>query len=144
MTRNADLGDADGDGDLDVFFSNVNFTGFDDPQDRLLLNDGAGRFADATAERLPPVGAGTADADWVDLDGDGDLDLVTVGLPRTLVRVLRNDGSGTFTLADDVLPGRIAMEAVEVEAADFDGDGRPDLYLAGFGDADRLLLSGPE
>ena len=42
------LGDVDGDGDNDLVFGNSG------QQNRLYLNDGTGRFTDATAARMPP------------------------------------------------------------------------------------------
>ena len=76
QTREADFGDVDGDGDLDIIFANVDFDGFGDPQNRLLLNNGKGKFTEAT-QRLPTSKIRTVDADFVDLDGDGDLDILS-------------------------------------------------------------------
>jgi hypothetical protein len=64
------LGDLDNDGDLDLWLGGVG-------ADRLRLNDGTGTFAPASApEGPPPAGAFTACARLVDLDGDGDLDVL--------------------------------------------------------------------
>jgi hypothetical protein len=140
VSRNGDLGDADGDGDLDVLFSNVGLTGAD-PRNRLLLNDGRGAFADATAARLPTGDYTTMDADFVDLDRDGDRDVVTCGVPAgSRYRAFVNDGGGRFAEAADAFPAGLTGECIEVEAADFDGDGRVDLFLANFRDPDYLLL----
>lgn len=144
-TREVDLGDVDGDGDLDVVLANVGWQGRP-AQDRLLLNDGRGVFADATAERLPAEGGHTVDADLVDLDGDGDLDIVTAnafGGPNGW-RVWSNDGRGAFTDATArFLPPGLSGNGVDVEAADFDGDGVLDLYFANHSSRDILLLSSP-
>jgi hypothetical protein len=85
------------------------------------------------------------DGDFVDLDGDGDLDLLTCntdGLDRPApLRVLRNRGDGHFqdeTAA--ILPDTARGRCFDVETADLDGDGRLDLYLSSRGDRDRLLL----
>jgi len=84
------------------------------------------------------VGAGAA---FADLDGDGWLDLIVLGGPRSPVedgrgrsanagiRVYRNRGDGRF---DDITRGSgIPAEstAVAVAVADVDGDGDRDVYL---------------
>jgi hypothetical protein len=74
---------------------------------RLLLGDGAGAFSDATTSKLPAV---SGDEDWrardgvlADLDGDTDLDLAIItdepisSGTRSSLRILTNNGSGTFT-----------------------------------------------
>ncbi|MEM7202412.1 MAG: FG-GAP-like repeat-containing protein [Planctomycetota bacterium] len=68
-SRDVVLGDVDGDGDTDVFCANISF------QNRLYLNDGAGRFVDASAQ-LPASTQWTNAAAFADFDADGDLDLV--------------------------------------------------------------------
>jgi hypothetical protein len=50
----AAFGDVDGDGDLDIVVANIGELGTVE-QNRLLINDGAGVFADETATRLPAV-----------------------------------------------------------------------------------------
>lgn len=74
------------------------------------------------------LGARGPGSAWGDLDGDGWLDLVTVGgsLPS---RVWHNQGDGTLALdpmSDDLLP---YLQTTGVTLADADGDGDPDLYL---------------
>jgi hypothetical protein len=141
-TRNADFGDVDGDGDLDVFFSNVRHL-YAGSQSRLLVNDGRGRFTDETAARLPATPWSTMDGEFVDVDRDGDLDLVTTGFPRgSHPHLFLNDGHGRFSEASrDYFPSTLTAEGIEVEAADFNGDGRVDVYLADYRDPDYLLLA---
>ena len=149
-TREADFGDVDGDGDLDLLFANVRlFVDGADPQNRLLINDGTGVFADETSARLPADSARALDGDLVDLDADGDLDIITsnVTLPEAGIRnapyeTFENDGTGTFTRVA-WLPPTATGRGLDSEAADFNGDGRLDLYLASRGTADRLLLGTP-
>jgi hypothetical protein len=63
-----------------------------------------------------------------DLDGDGQLDLLT-GAFFTGVRALRNDGSGTFTPFPDNAGIRSGGAPMTLALADVDGDGDLDLYV---------------
>jgi hypothetical protein len=120
--------DVDGDGDLDLYFSHVGWQERE-PQDRLLLNDGSGRFADGSAVRIPAETGTTLTARFGDLDGDGDLDLVR-GEHGPLT-VWLNDGRGVFTDVSDAVLGvdRVAGPNIALALADFDGDGRLDIYV---------------
>jgi hypothetical protein len=146
-TREGDFGDVDSDGDLDILFANVQlFVDGADPQNRLLINDGTGVFTDETSTRLPTDSARALDGDLVDLDADSDLDIITsnVTLPDAGIRnapyeVFENDGTGTFTAAP-WLPASATGRGLDSEAADFNGDGRVDLYLSSRGTVDRLLF----
>jgi hypothetical protein len=120
--------DVDGDGDLDLYFSHVGWQERE-PQDQLLINDGSGRFADETAARIPAETGTTLTARFGDLDGDGDLDLVR-GEHGPLT-VWLNDGRGVFTDVSDAVLGadRVAGPNIALALADFDGDGRLDIYV---------------
>lgn len=146
-TREADFGDADGDGDLDIFFANVGWSGIN-PQNRLLLNDGTGRFTDATSTHFPSNTDTTLDGDFVDLDEDGDLDIVTANvafgtnqLVDARVRAFINDGTGRFTdETEAIFPETAWSRGLDIEASDFNGDGRVDLYVCSRQGRDLLLL----
>lgn len=141
-TRDVDFADVDADGDLDLVFANV-FPA----QDRLFLNDGKGHFTDVTATHLPKDQEPTFDIDLLDLDGDGDLDFIAGDLGNLQgtefkpLRVYLNDGQGRFTDATGgLLPASAGVNGLDIEAADFNGDGVMDLYVASRGGTDRLLL----
>ena len=147
-TREADFGDADGDGDLDIFFANVRFFQRGAVlENRLLINDGRGNFSDETRSRLPQARVHTVDGDFIDIDADGDLDIVTAtaaGLRQgdaAPYRVFINDGGGTFNdRTETVFPASIVGIGFDVEAADFNGDGLLDFYFASRGGTDRLAF----
>lgn len=123
--RKVRAADVDGDGDLDLFFAHVAWQGRAG-QDRLVLNDGAGRFV--MSDAIPAEQGTTVDAAFVDLDGDGDLDLIRADLGP--VTVWENDGAGRFidaTARHFIDP--VAGPNVALEVADFNGDGVVDLYV---------------
>lgn len=146
-TREADFADVDGDGDLDIFFANVRaFVPDADPQNRLLLNDGAGFFTDVTADRLPRDTTNAFDGDVLDLDRDGDLDIILAQADRgwrapAPYAVWENDGSGSLREATGRFLPRVARgPGFDVEAIDADGDGVSELYLSNRGAESDLLL----
>lgn len=146
-TREADFGDVDGDGDLDIFFANVGWSGIN-AQNRLLLNDGTGRFTDVTSTHFPSLNDTTLDGDFLDIDEDGDLDLVTasvtLGASQLLdapYRVYLNDGTGRYTdETETIFPEGVTGRGLDVEAADFNGDGHLDMYLSNRQGSDLLLF----
>jgi len=132
--------DVDGDGDLDLV------VGLDPSRDqrsiKLLLNNGLGRFDDAS-DRVPALvsefGKGHARAFAValgDIDRDGDVDLLvgTYGGGDIRLgdhpRLLLNDGKGTFSDATKRLPA-VRCNAGGVAIGDLDGDGVTDLVVCG-------------
>lgn len=140
-SREVDLRDVDGDGDLDIYFSNVqiNESGAN-PQDRLLVNDGEGVFEDGTADQLPEKITDTMDSDFMDMDNDGDWDIITGNFDGGM-QVFINDGTGTFT--DDTenwIPEDFVPRVMDFDVADFNNDGLPDIYIATYQSTDQLLM----
>ena len=143
VSRDADLADIDGDGDLDLYFANVPWAQNADPRDRLLINDGAGNFTDESASRLPGTPATTTDADFADIDGDGDLDIVTTRFLPGGVSVLINNGEARFTDATALwMPTGHPGQGVDLEIADFNGDGTPDVFVCHWQTGPDQLLFG--
>lgn len=131
-TRKLATADVDADGDLDLFLANVRFIQTKDPQNRLLLNDGTGHFADATATNLPADGDDTLDGIFEDVDYDDDPDLVLANANLQVPspqKVYLNNGFGNFEDSPMVLPGSFVTPALGVIAAELTGDGVQDLFF---------------
>lgn len=164
--KDTDFGDVDNDGDLDIFSANsTGSPGTPGNKDHLFINQGGaqmgtlGQYLDGTSqfEQIAsgvPLQERTYDADLVDIDGDGDVDIIRIDAADEdqYLRILINDGTGTFadqTLA--MVPSSEDIIAVaggglgeahegeehehsglnfdEVDAGDVDGDGDLDLMI---------------
>ena len=129
LTNDVELGDVDGDGALDIVLGSWGSASYPNERHRVFLNDGAGRFRDATSGLLASATAGTYDAHLVDVDDDGDLDLFT-GFDAVGEKLLLNDGRGTFVDAAMVFSAR-PTSPWSYASGDIDGDGDVDLLRAG-------------
>ncbi|MEM7198746.1 MAG: VCBS repeat-containing protein [Planctomycetota bacterium] len=130
--------DADGDGDLDLA---VFVGGGVLRRERLLLNDGAGYFHDATATTFPQDEASTVALACVDVDADGDRDLV-VGNFRNQNQLFLNDGAGNFAeVTTTHLP--VDIDATfGLARCDVDRDGDSDLVVANKGQSKVYVNDG--
>lgn len=131
--------DADGDGRLDLFFTNgaaaTEDTTSARPPDkreprfwnRLYRNLGGWKFQDVT-ERSGLAGSrydfGAAVADY---DNDGDVDLHVTGFGGNTL--FRNNGNGTFTDVTSAAGAEVPGWSSSAAFVDYDHDGRLDLYV---------------
>ena len=128
------LRDLDGDDDLDMVVANR------DGRNRILINDGSGNFADESTLRLPADADPSFDLEVGDLNGDGTPDLL-IANQGTQNRLLVNNGLGVFS-DETALRLPVLLDAtLDVLITDIDGDGDPDLILAGGGEGLRLLIN---
>ena len=154
-------GDYDQDGDWDLYVSNFG-------QNVLYVNNGDGTFRNATHEAMLTMpdkfGAGCS---FVDIDGDGDLDLYAASYvqftydkhitrmigkhqfhpgptdyPASHDTLFRNEGDGTFTdisLLSGI--GKIATTSMGVLAFDVDDDGDSDIVVVNDQLPNSLLIN---
>jgi hypothetical protein len=157
------VGDYDNDGDPDFYLTNFG-------QNRLYRNNGDGTFTDVTraaGEGLDDPRWSTS-ASFSDYDADGDLDLFVANYVNFTVggakvchdptgvpdycgplqfrpvpdRLFRNNGNGTFTdVSEPAGISRTVGAGLGVSAADFNGDGRTDFYVANDATANQLWLN---
>lgn len=120
----ADHGDLDGDGDLDLALAQ------EFALNLILINDGTGSFT--VADNAVMAGSGdNEDLRLGDMDADGDIDMLTVHEDDAVHALLLNDGNAVFSNASTRIPVMSIANAVEV--IDLDGDGRLDILLGNRG-----------
>lgn len=129
------FGDVDGDGALDLVVTGGQGS-LDDPQPFTAVyeNDGTGTF-EPLDSGLTDVAGGSSE--WVDVDGDGALDLVLTGATaeeEPTTELYLNDGDGNLSLASTDLADVVAGAAVP---RDVDADGDPDLVVTGRNSAEE-------
>ncbi len=146
-TREVDVADIDGDGDMDILYGNVQaFVENAVRQNRLLINDGKGFFTDVTKSHLPTDDNRCFGVAFLDIDNDGDEDIMTGNTngPRfdgmTPFSIYLNDGKGKFSETTSILPEGITGRGFDIDFVDLNGDGIKDLFLSNRGSQDFLLL----
>lgn len=124
--RQVELIDVDNDGFLDAVILGSS---------KIIVHKYTGNGADAGFEStditLESGISGAFSMDAVDVDDDGDTDIVAVGNTDSTISVLINNGDGTFTSSPiDTALITTVNDAVKVKFSDFDSDGEIDIVVA--------------
>jgi Leucine-rich repeat (LRR) protein len=131
-----DMGDVDNDGDNDMLLT----LGLGDVVVRINNGLASGNFM--TIGTTFTVGVGVQKASFGDVNGDGNLDIITtigpVGLAGTLSVRLGN-GAGVFTDAAN-MPFGVLADARGFALADVDGDGDLDVGVAHQGTGNNVMI----
>lgn len=123
----ADFGDIDNDGDLDLFLSG--FNDLDGHSAKTYLNDGLGNFT-VSSSNFEPLASN--EAHFIDVDNDGDLDILRSGEPffqAFIIELYLNDGLGNYILEED---STLEGFSGDLDIADIDGDGFKDFLITGY------------
>ena len=148
-TREVHVFDANGDGRPDILFLNLtsNNKKWDkDPQARLLINKGRGKFRDETKTRLPENRFSSWGGMVMDFNHDGYPDLIVgaidvPGFKPLQLRAYANDGKGRFSdVTATVMPAATVGRSWSMAKGDVNGDGVEDLFVGTWGTQARLLL----
>ena len=130
-----ELGDVDGDGDLDMVLSdwgtgsNMNNSG---GRTMLWLNDGKGTFSDVTNDQMPELLIQFSwDLELIDFDNDFDLDIAISCKRCPTSRIFVNNGKGHFKNKRS-LPAY--TNNYDLEAMDVNADGFLDLVTVNDGE----------
>jgi hypothetical protein len=118
----ASIGDLNGDGVPDLVLAKGRHWPL---HDRVLLNDGHGKFSATDLGATPDR---TYSAALADLNGDGSLDIVVSNDRPDEKRIYLNDGKADFRVAGTF--GDPKWTTRYVTLADLNGDGAPDIVVA--------------
>lgn len=113
-------GDFDGDGHLDLLAIGPTTM-------PVIFYPGLGDGTFGQLRAVPNIENGGSWTSAIDVDLDGDLDVITSPSQSGALKVSLNDGSAGFTQLPDISLG--ALEVIEAIAEDFTGDGVPDLAV---------------
>ena len=132
------VGDFNNDGKLDVVVANFGEAGFGPATISVFLGNGDGTFQPPT--NLPlPADAGPWEVAVADLNGDGNLDIVSSNNNESYLSIYLGNGDGTFQAPTRAFSS-FAPENMVI--MDFNGDGIPDIAFMSYGEEDAGVMAG--
>lgn len=138
MSMGIDIADINQDGRLDIVIGNNKL---DTMPNQIYINNGsAAPFSNAPISIDGDDFYGTWSIEAVDIDLDGDLDVVT-GNFGTRNRLYINDGSNTFGTTSGIDITTDQHFTRDVAVGDVNGDGKPDIVVANTSQPNRLYLN---
>lgn len=127
-SRDAMIGDFDGDGDVDLVIANSN------GPNQVFSNMRQGKFAEITAETGIDHPSGSVAVAVGDYNNDGSPDILFAGRENGSVYLYKNKGNGIFEPDDSIQKAISASDNLTFRDAgffDFDNDGFLDIILTG-------------
>ena len=129
LAERLDIGDLNNDGLQDII---VTADGSGTPSALMIRNTSISPTVSfAASVSIADIGSGTQDVAIQDMDGDGRLDVLFLGLGSSRLNILRNTTtiSTTITFAPiEDIPLALAPQGISL--SDMDGDGVPDIVLS--------------
>ena len=123
-SETASWGDYDNDGFLDLYVANSD----GNKRNFLYHNEKNGTFSKITSGALVTDAFSSRSVNWVDIDGDGDLDLFVTNESNQNENLYRNDGSGSFTKITNSPLVQDGKNTMSSSWGDYDNDGDLDVF----------------
>jgi hypothetical protein len=125
--------DYDNDNYLDLFVTNLAYPADPEENNCLYHNNGDGTFSKSDGDIITSDGGHSRTSTWGDYDNDGDIDAFVANWPDQANFLYQNNGNGTFTKVTDGQAVNEIEGSPAASWADYDNDGRLDLYVANYG-----------
>ncbi len=135
-------GDFDKDGDLDLFVGSrmISAKYGLSPQSNFYINDGTGGFKNQSKRYMPQISelGMVTDAEWVDTDKDGNLDLIVTQDWGEIV-IFKNQNKNKLVLGQSVKNSGGLWKCIKT--VDIDKDGDMDFVVGNMGENTKLVAS---